>query len=72
MKLDDNEYLENMKEARNKWIDENNLTYDKIVSDELCDKARIAMALEIIAETLIGIYDRMCSQEGMNVDVRES
>ncbi|GAG64720.1 unnamed protein product [marine sediment metagenome] len=26
----------------------------------------------IIAETLINIYDRMCSEAGINVDVRES
>ena len=35
-------------------------------------EGRKVLALEIIAETLISIYDRMCSEEGMNVDVRES
>ena len=47
------DYLKKMKEAREKWIDENNLSFDKMVEDEICDKPRIAIALEIIAEMLI-------------------
>ena len=53
------EYLKGMKEAREKWIYENNLDFDKIVQDENCDLPRIAMALEIIAETLIEVNDNI-------------
>ena len=49
------DYLKKMKEAREKWIDENNLSFDKMVDDELCDKPRVAMALEIIAEEIINL-----------------
>jgi len=50
-------YLEEMKEARKKWMYGNNLDYDKITADENCDLPRIATALEIIAETFIGILE---------------
>jgi len=52
------DYLKEMKEAREKWIYDNNLSFDKIVEDENCDLPRIAMALEIIAETLISIDNK--------------
>lgn len=54
------EHLEQMRELDD--VNENDCN---------CDY-RQAKALEIIAETLMSIYDRMCSEEGMNVDVRES
>lgn len=46
-------YLEEMKEARKKWMSDFDLDSDKMVKDENCDRPRIAIALEIIAETFM-------------------
>ena len=46
-------YLEEMKEARKRWMSSNNLDCEKILNDENCDSPRIATALEILAEELI-------------------
>ena len=59
MKVTNKEYLEGMKEAREKWISDYNLDYNQMVTDENIDKARIATALEIIAEEMVGTREEL-------------
>ncbi len=76
MKLDNKEYLVRCKETRDTYMEEVEKSIDEVGNsvqfEEMKAKGREIHALEIIAETLISIYDKMCSQEGINVDVRES
>jgi len=60
------EWLETMKRENEEYFEGHK------IKDEEYFKYRKIRALEIIAETLINIYDRMCSKEGMNVDVSQS
>jgi len=76
MKLDNKEYLEKMKERRDVYMKDVEKSIDEagnsVQFEEMKAEGRKIHALEIIAETLINIYDKMCSEEGMNIDVRES
>ncbi|GAF69835.1 unnamed protein product [marine sediment metagenome] len=67
------EYLEKIKKINEEY---DNGTYEIIFKKGSCldyeeiMEQRKVRALEIIAETLISIYDRMCSEAGINVDTR--
>lgn len=68
-------YLEECKVTRSSYMKnaENSINGGNSVAyEEMKVEIKKAHALEIIAETLISIYNKMCSEEGMNVDVRES
>lgn len=69
------EYLEKCRKKRDTYMNDAESSIDggnSVAYEEMKIEIKKAHALEIIAETLISIYNRMCSQEGMNVDVRES
>jgi len=70
--MDNLEWLKNVKKADDDWNRLHNFTIENLVKGDEGNEYRMVKALEIIAEALISIDNRMQSKEAINVDVKMS